>query len=184
MGENLNRAAFIALVTGLAVAIGAGVGLVRRPPDATTVATIAPQVSVVSAVDVHVAGWVISPGVVSVAQGSIVADAVEAAGGMRPGAQSGAINLAAEVYAGDQIVIPGPEAAVLGGGEVAADGLIPLNRADPAALEELPGVGPVLAERIVAYRDENGNFESVEDLLEVPGIGEAKLASIRDLVRP
>jgi competence protein ComEA len=64
----------------------------------------------------------------------------------------------------------------------AGNGLISLNQADAAALEALPGVGPVLAERIIAHREERGPFQSVEDLLEVPGIGEAKLASIRDLV--
>jgi competence protein ComEA len=59
-----------------------------------------------------------------------------------------------------------------------------LNQASSKDLESLPGVGPVLAERIVSFRDDNGRFESVEDLLEVPGIGEAKLEAIRDLVRP
>jgi competence protein ComEA len=57
-----------------------------------------------------------------------------------------------------------------------------LNRADATQLQDLPGVGPVLAERIVAHRDANGPFQTVEDLLDVPGIGEAKLAAIRDLV--
>lgn len=184
MGENLNRAAFIALVAGLAIAVGVGAGLMRRPPPPTTEVLRGPEVSAVSSIDVHVAGWVASPGVVSVPQGSIVAEAVEAAGGMRPGAQTQAINLAAEVLAGDQIVVPGPEAVTDVGGDVDSGGLISLNRADVAELEGLPGVGPVLAERIVSYRDENGRFESVDDLLDVAGIGEAKLASIRDLIKP
>ncbi|HJQ90321.1 MAG TPA: helix-hairpin-helix domain-containing protein, partial [Acidimicrobiia bacterium] len=68
-----------------------------------------------------------------------------------------------------------------GGGE-RDDGLISLNQADASALEELPGVGPVLADRIVAHREANGPFETIEDLLEVPGIGEAKLAAMRDSI--
>lgn len=185
MGEGFNRAAFAAAIALLAVSLGVGVGLMRRPapgppvrtPDATFVAGT-------ELIEVHVAGWVVAPGVVSVETGSIVADVVEAAGGLRAGARSEAVNLAAEVFAGDQIVISGPESASGPGTDTEGGGLLSLSRADSKALEELPGVGPVLAERIVAFRDEHGRFETVEDLLEVPGIGEAKLASIRDLVRP
>lgn len=133
-----------------------------------------------SRIDVHVAGWVVSPGVVAVDEGSIVADAVAAAGGLRAGALADRINLAAPLRAGDQVVVPGPAGS---DDPVVDDGVVSLNRADVAAMQELPGVGPVLAERIVAYRDQNGPFQQVEDLLLVPGIGEAKLASIRDHVR-
>jgi competence protein ComEA len=136
----------------------------------------------VAALAVHVSGWVATPGVVRVPSGSIVADAVAAAGGARQGALLDAVNLAAPVLDGDHVQIPGPgeetAASVDGGGA----GPISLNRADAAALETLPGVGPVLAERIIAHRESNGPFQSVDDLLEVPGIGEAKLASLRDLV--
>lgn len=132
-------------------------------------------------IEVHVAGWVNSPGVVSVTEGSIVADAIDLAGGLRLGAVVDMINLASPVRSGDQIIVPGPNQSV---GNGAGDGgLIALNRATASDLQALPGVGPVLAERIVAYREANGPFSVVEDLLQVPGIGEAKLASIRDLVR-
>lgn len=126
---------------------------------------------------------VVAPGVVDVAEDAIVADAIDAAGGLLAGALVDQINLAAPVTAGAQIVVPGPEADVAGvpaGGE----GLVSLNQATAADLETLPGVGPVLAGRIVSFREEDGGFETVEDLLQVPGIGEAKLAAIRDLVRP
>ena len=113
-----------------------------------------------------------------VAPASIVADAIEAAGGLRPGALVDRINLAAPLRSGDQIVVPGPGALV----ESSEGGPLALNRASANDLEGLPGVGPVLAERIVAYREQNGPFTEVEDLLQVGGIGEAKLASIRDLV--
>ena len=130
--------------------------------------------------DVHVAGWVVVPGVVSVARGSKAVDAIAAAGGLRPGAASEMINLAAEVHQGDQIVVPGPDEG--GVGEIAS--VLSLNSATASELQALPGVGPVLAEKIVAFRAEHGRFSTVDDLLGVPGIGEAKLASIRDLVRP
>ncbi len=135
-------------------------------------------------ISVHVSGWVVSPGVVVVAEGAIVADAIAAAGGARPGAALDAINLAGPVAGGDQVQVPGPGTAAppSGSGVAGSSDLISLNRADATALQDLPGVGPVLAERIVAHRDANGPFEAVEDLLDVPGIGETKLAAIRDLV--
>lgn len=135
-----------------------------------------------SGLKVHVSGMVIAPGVVEVPQGSIVADAIEAAGGLRPEAVVDRINLAAPVSAGEQIVVPGPGTS--NDSSLAGDGLISLNRSGAGDLQELPGVGPVLAERIVAFREESGGFETVEDLLQVPGIGEAKLATLRDLVEP
>lgn len=150
------------------------------PVDATSPAR--PE----STVRVHVSGMVVAPGVVDVTPDAIVADAIDAAGGLRPGALVDQINLAAPVGAGDQIIVPGPadDEGSGGGDGGASDGLISLNRATAADLETLPGVGPVLADRIVAFREQNGRFETVEDLLEVPGIGEAKLAALRDLVRP
>src|SRR5690606_20272718 len=99
-----------------------------------------------------------------------------------PGASLDAVNLAQPVADGQQIVVPGPDATAVAGSTPADDGLVHLNTATAADLETLPGVGPVLAERIVAHRDARGGFERVEDLLEVPGIGEAKLADLRDAV--
>lgn len=109
-----------------------------------------------------------------------MADAVEAAGGLRPGAISHSLNLAAPLRAGDQVYVSGPDEESQ---SPADDGVIAVNRATASDLEELPGVGPVLAERIVAYRETNGPFQQVEDLLDIPGIGESKLASMRDMVR-
>jgi competence protein ComEA len=162
----------------LGVVAGAGMGWVERRPEAPLPITAVTAESV-SLLRVHVAGWVMSPGVVEIPDGSIVADAVAAAGGLRPGASAEGINLAASLRSGDQILVPGPGESVPGSG----DGRISLNRATASELEALPGVGPVLAERIVAYRSQNGPFTEVEDLLDVPGIGEAILASLRDLVK-
>lgn len=129
---------------------------------------------------VHVAGWVNAPGVVSIPAGSIAAAAIEAAGGLRAGARSDSINLAASLAAGDQLVVPGPGAAAGGNAD---DGLIGVNSASVSELERLPGVGPVLASRIVEFREANGPFSEMEDLLDVAGIGEAKLSALRDLLK-
>ncbi|MGH3650908.1 MAG: helix-hairpin-helix domain-containing protein [Acidimicrobiia bacterium] len=175
----------VMLILGVvAVAVGAlaGRGTLRAPshpgPEVTPVTA-----SFVETVAVHVSGLVVAPGVVHLAADSIVADAIDAAGGLLPGARVDQINLAAPVADGDQIVVPGPGEGGEAGPE-AGDGPLSLNRATATELETLPGVGPVLAERIVAFREANGRFEVVEDLLEVSGIGEAKLAAIRDLVKP
>lgn len=138
----------------------------------------------VETVRVHVSGMVVAPGVVDVEPDAIVADAIDAAGGLLPEARVDQINLAAPVTAGAQIVVPGPDGQREGSESSQEDGVLSINAATASDLESLPGVGPVLAERIVAFREENGGFEVIEDLLQVPGIGEAKLAAMRDLVRP
>ncbi len=169
----------------VAVLIGAGLGSSVNPvPPAATAGSASGDEqsrSTEPILTVYVSGWVAMPGVVRIAEGSIVADAIAAAGGALEGGLLDSINLARPVLDADHIQIPGPGEAVAAPGEQAG-GLISLNQADATSLEDLPGVGPVLAERIVAHREANGPFETVEDLLEVPGIGEAKLASIRDLV--
>lgn len=166
---------FVGLCAGLFLGAQSRASPILRP--SSTPVTIANESATVS---VHVAGWVVSPGVVTVENGAIVADAVAAAGGLRSGARADLINLAANVSVGEQIVVPGPNEEL---DTMASDGVISLNRATAADLESLPGVGPVLAERIEAFREANGPFGEVEGLLQVPGIGEAKLASMRDLVR-
>lgn len=176
-----SRNAFLTGIAAVCVSVGVGLGSANRvssrpdPADRTVT-----QTSVLREMKVHVAGWVRSPGVVRLPEGSIVADAVEAAGGLMPEAMAQSLNLAARITDGDQVFVPGP------GSEAEAtqqDGRVAVNRASASELESLPGVGPVLAERIIAFRDDNGPFEEVEDLLDVPGIGEAKLSSLRDLVR-
>lgn len=131
---------------------------------------------------VHVSGWVARPGVVVLDDPARVADAITAAGGVRPGANLTQINLAAPVADGEMVIVPGPDQT----GEPAAgasDGLVDINRADATTLESLPGVGPVLAGRIVAYREQHGRFETIEDLLNVSGVGEKKLESLRPFLR-
>ena len=175
-----SRTAAGASLAVVGIVVGGVLGAAERVVPSSAPAEALIPSGEVSMVEVHVAGWVVSPGVVAVAESSIVADAIDLAGGFRIGASVDQINLAAPVRGGDQIVVPGPDDVLAGG---FSDGLIVINQAGSSDLQALPGVGPVLADRIVAYREQNGPFTQVEDLLQVPGIGEAKLASIRDLIR-
>lgn len=135
---------------------------------------------------VHVAGAVHQPGLVQLPAGSRVADALVAAGGPRPDAALDELNLAREVSDGERILVPalgeasGPAGA--GGGAWSGDGTLDLNLATAADLEQLPGIGPVLASRIVAWRDEHGRFDDVGQLREVSGIGERTFAALAELV--
>ena len=161
---------------------GVGLAMFQRSPSTTALAP-RPPVTATSTIEVHVVGWVGAPGVVSVPHGSLVVDAIVAAGGLRRGARVDAVNLAAGVEAGQQVVVPGPDEGTVtpeGGGD--GTGPLDINRATAAELETLPGVGPVLAARILSYRDQYGPFRQIEDLLGVSGIGEAKLAALRDLI--
>ncbi len=140
---------------------------------------------------VHVAGAVLDPGVVTLQAGERIGDAVAAAGGLAPNADLDRLNLAAPLDDGARIFVPTPgqdvpeEVAVelpgsAGGGTETSP--VDLNRADAAALEELPGVGPATASAILSYREQHGDFATVDELLEVRGIGEAKLEALAGLV--
>ena len=133
---------------------------------------------------VDVTGKVRRPGIVELPAGSRVIDALKAAGGARPRVDTGTLNLARILVDGEQIVVGGPAGAsgpaVPGGpGSPATGALVSLNTADQAALESLPGVGPVTAAAILQWRTEHGPFTAVEQLLEVSGIGEATLAELQ-----
>jgi competence protein ComEA len=135
---------------------------------------------------VHVAGAVHRPGLYRLRAGSRVADALGRAGGPRPRADLTQVNLAAKVEDGRQILVPRRVvAAPAGGGAAAAQPGVPLNlnTATLEQLDELPGVGPATAQKILDYREEHGGFGSVEELGQVPGIGDVRLASLREQVR-
>ena len=138
--------------------------------------------SAAKSITVHVAGAVQSPGLVTLQEGDRVAHAVAAAGGGLSAADLSALNLAAPVADGDQITVPIRGKGAVPGATTSKfdDGLVDINHASAADLEALPGVGPVLAQRIFEYREQHGSFATVEDLLDVPGIGEGKLAALRE----
>lgn len=140
---------------------------------------------------VHVDGAVQVPGVYHLAAGSRIMDAVEAAGGLSEGAVTTAVNLAQLIQDGEQIVIPLEEAAAASssGNEAVASAapkakteLININRASAAELTALNGVGEATAAKIVADREANGPFRSVEDLKRVSGIGDKKFESLKDSI--
>jgi competence protein ComEA len=140
---------------------------------------------------VDVAGWVRRPGVYEFRQGDRVIDAVRMAGGAKPGADLTSINLAALLTDGQQIVVfkrgkTGAGTGVAGGsgpsGSGGAETLVNLNTATLDQLESLPGIGPALGQRILDYRQVHGPFRSVDDLLNVSGIGEKRLADLRPRV--
>jgi len=145
---------------------------------------------------VHVVGQVRHPGVLRLAAGSRVTDAIERAGGATPRADLSAINLARPLVDGEQVRVPEPGEAVppagapgpggtaggTSGAAGAGNGLVNLNTASQADLEELPGVGPVLAQRILDWRTEHGRFTTVDELGEVSGIGEKTFAQLQPKV--
>lgn len=131
---------------------------------------------------VHVSGAVAVPGVYTLSATARIVDAVDAAGGASPGADLHQLNLAAVLVDGQQIRVPLPGEVVVpdtaAGGQ--SSGPVDVNRADSVQLQTLPGVGPATAEAIISFREENGPFRTIEDLLDVPGIGPSKLAAIAD----
>jgi competence protein ComEA len=193
--SQLSRAELVGVVAlvGLTLA-GAGLWYARSLPrpvevraeeEATAAATVSPSAPP-AMLFVDVAGWVRRPGVYEFPEGARVIDAIEAAGGARPGALLRALNLAAPLVDGTQILVPreGEEPVAPAGapGSSVSGGLINVNTASAAELEALPGIGEVLSQRIVDYRTEHGPFASVDQLTEVSGIGDAILGSIRELV--
>ncbi|MFF8920280.1 helix-hairpin-helix domain-containing protein [Streptomyces albidoflavus] len=138
---------------------------------------------------VDVSGKVARPGVHRLPAGSRVEDALEAAGGVRPGTDTSGLNRARLLTDGEQVTVgvdPAPGAGPAPGapGQGAAAGPLSLGTATAEQLETLPGVGPVLAAAIIAYRTENGGFRSVDQLREVRGIGDRRFEDLRELVRP
>ena len=166
----------------------------NRPPDPPPVAIEQPHAAKgarprPTRAYVHVTGAVRRPGLYRVREGARVGAALDIAGGPTGKADLAGTNLAARVQDGQQILVPvrgaapAPVAAA-GGGTAAPAGPLSLASATQAQLEELDGIGPTLAARILEYRDAHGGFRSVEELGEVEGIGEVRLAALREAVQP
>lgn len=177
---------------------GAGAGIDVTPGERAPAARPAPPASVRvgraggGRVTVHVAGAVHRPGVYRLAPGARVDDALRRAGGPRPRADLTAVNLAAKLEDGRQVLVPergsAPASAPVGATAGApAGGTTPaqpvnLNTATLEQLDTLDGVGPGIAQRILDYRQQHGGFRRVEELGEVPGIGAKRLATLTPLV--
>lgn len=164
-----------------------GLGLLRGQATPTASVPLSDATTTTGAsgeLYVHVLGSVAQPGIYVLDLDARLVDALAAAGGATDDADLAAVNLARLLEDGEQIVVPAVGAAgEAPGAAPPGDDRVDLNTADQAALETLPRIGPALAERIIAWRDENGRFGSVDDLLAVPGIGEKLLAGLRDGVR-
>ncbi len=193
---SVTRTRLLALsVPVVALLVLAGQRVMRpSPPVAPREATSAAEVTSVEPehlqIVVHVSGAVESPGLYRVPEGSRVADLVKRAGGLKPRADLTVVNLAAPLADGEHVIVTrrpllDPVAAVgvagLGG---APTGPVHLSTATIDQLDELPGVGPVTAQKIVDWRTEHGPFRSVDDLDQIPGIGPARIEQLRDLVVP
>ncbi|HEV7950249.1 MAG TPA: helix-hairpin-helix domain-containing protein [Glaciihabitans sp.] len=165
------------------------VGEETSEPFSADNATPEPTNTMPAPLFVHILGEVVTPGLYELSQGDRAIDAVAAAGGLTSAADEQQLNLARFLTDGEQIVVPAvgeaPVAAPMAPnspGATAGTGLININTADATALEDLPGLGPELASRIVAWREANGRFGSADDLLNVTGIGQKKLDGLRDHV--
>ena len=138
---------------------------------------------------IHVVGAVRRPGLFRLKDGARVADAVARAGGPTRRADLSAVNLAAALVGGQQVIVPrrgpgGVQAALAGTAATGAGAKVSLANATVEQLDELPGIGPVTAQKIVDWRTTHGPFGSVDDLDDVPGIGPARIEQLRDLVTP
>ncbi len=178
--------------------LGAGLlWLASKPPRGNPIVLLPPPTPV--PILVQVDGAVLQPGVYALAPGSRVAEAVAAAGGLAENADVQALNLAAEVQDGQWVQIPAqvpiPPTSVAAANPPraenppdaptstpAAGAIININTATQAELETLPGIGPVTAQKIIAFREENGPFASIEEIQKVSGIGPATFDKIKALI--
>jgi competence protein ComEA len=151
----------------------------RTPAFRPAVAAAKPRLLVVDVV-----GAVRRSGLQRLPQGSRVADAVARAGGATARADLAQVNLAAPLADGEQVVVPARGAAGAGAGSPAAAGPVHLSTATAEQLDALPGIGPVTAQKILAYRQQHGAFGSVDELDAIPGIGPARIDQLKGLVAP
>jgi len=167
-------------IVGAILVVVLGLWFIGRPAEVDPVVTGVESELVLDAesssmkVVVHVAGSVKNPGLYQLPVGARISDAITAAGGVNKKSAANSVNLAREVVDGEQIMVGENSSGGTGSG-------ISINSASVSELEDLPGVGPVIAARIVSYRETNGPFTSIDALGEVSGIGDSIMGSIRDI---
>ena len=182
--QKVSRQLLISLAAVVAVAALVLVA-VNRPEPATGEFQIAENPQELEVVQqflfVHIVGEVNTPGMYQLPIGARLVDAVFAAGGLTEDADNSSVNLARELSDGEQIVVYkiGEQGTT---DSISSGGLISINRATAEQLEDLPGIGPALSARIIAYREANGGFKSKEDLKNVSGIGDSIFSGFEDLI--
>lgn len=172
----------ILIIFGAALSLSMVFFLASRGNSTDVITTPIPEISIsaeVVNIYIDVAGKVKKPGVYQIPQGSRAIDAIKAAGGAKTGVDLSDINLAHVLVDGEQIYV----GYQVGRSAIGATGKININRATQSEFDTLPGIGPVLAARIITYRNKNGLFTTVEDLQKVSGIGGAKFNDIKDRLR-
>ncbi len=182
--QKVSRQLLISLAAVVAVAALVLVA-VNRPEPATGEFQIAENPQELEVVQqflfIHIVGEVNTPGMYQLPIGARLVDAVFAAGGLTEDADNSSVNLARELSDGEQIVVYkiGEQGTT---DSISSGGLISINRATAEQLEDLPGIGPALSARIIAYREANGGFKSKEDLKNVSGIGDSIFSGFEDLI--
>jgi competence protein ComEA len=166
-------------------------GVTSGPSEKVAVSAELPADQVVvkaATIYVHIVGEIVAPGIYELDSGARIVDVIFAAGGFSEKADQASVNLAREVTDGEQVVVfrvgQAPSSTMGGAGSTSSSGesLISLNRGSQAELEQLPGVGPALAARMIDWRTANGGFKKKEDLLNISGIGEKLFAGIKNEV--
>lgn len=190
-GARLGAPAWVGLALVCAAVLFGALRLLPPPSPELSIETAAEaaagegdEPAEASPVFVHVSGAVASPGLVELPEGSRVADAIQAAGGLSEGADGSSVNLARPLADGEQVVVGLQASEAEGAPQAVADapGKVSINSATAEQLEALPGIGPATAQKIVADRKANGPFASIDELTRVSGIGQKKYEALAGLI--
>lgn len=178
------KSLLILLILALAAAGGTIYGIYSQNQSETLDSAEQDTEAVSRTITVYVTGAVNKPGVVTVAEGARAADAINVCGGVLPNVDKDSINMAQVLKDGQQLRVPerkeGTSSGSRSSNNGSKEGQININTADEKTLDELPGVGPTMAKRIVEYRETEGAFQSIEDIKKIKGIGEAKFNRMKD----